>query len=221
MFRNPNIFSKCILGSGLALATLVPPGSALAKSFKVLYSFTPGDGVNPSGLVADGAGNLYGTTVNGGADGFGVVFKLDANGTETVLYSFTGAGDGANPFASLIMDKKGKLYGTTGYGGADGDGVVFKLAPNGTETVLHSFTGGNDGAIPFGVPIMDKNGNLYGTTDEGGSDGAGVVFKLDANGTETVLIPLPEETIGGDPYCRPDHGRERQSLWHDRRGRRR
>jgi uncharacterized repeat protein (TIGR03803 family) len=101
MSRNLNIFSKCILGCGLALAVLVPLGSAHARGL-VLYSFCSvancTDGADPTaGLIADGAGNLYGTTYLGGADGDGVVFKLAPNGTETVLYSFTGGSDGWTP----------------------------------------------------------------------------------------------------------------------------
>ena len=136
----------------------------------------------------DKKGNLYSTTYSyGGADGFGTVFRLAPNGTETVLYSFTGGSDGSGPYAGLIKDKKGNLYSTTVSGGADGSGVVFKLAPNGTESVLYSFTGGNDGANPQAVLIADGAGNLCSTTYAGGADGAGVVFKLAPNGTETVL----------------------------------
>ena len=87
-----------------------------------------GDGAYPlAGLIADGAGNLYSTTIDGGADGDGVVYKLAPGGTETVLYSFTGGSDGNGPFAGLIRDKNRNLYSTTIGGGADGDGVVFKL----------------------------------------------------------------------------------------------
>jgi uncharacterized repeat protein (TIGR03803 family) len=133
-----------------------------------------------AGLILDKAGNLYGTTAYGGASGLGTVFKLDTSGNETVLHGFTGTGgDGANPYAGLIMDKAGNLYGTTGYGGASGAGTVIKLDTSGNETVLHSFTGyPSDGATPFAGLIMDKAGNLYGTTISGGAFDAGTVFKL-------------------------------------------
>jgi uncharacterized repeat protein (TIGR03803 family) len=165
----------------------------------VLYSFTGGaDGANPSaGLVRDAAGNLYGTTFLGGVESgscggsCGVVFKLSPTGSETVLHSFTGGADGANPSAGLIQDAAGNLYGTTFLGGVESDscggscGVVFKLSPTGSETVLHSFTGGADGAGPYAGLIQDAAGNLYGTTSEGGansvcplSPGCGVVFRL-------------------------------------------
>jgi len=204
MSRDLNIFSKCILGCGLALAVLVPLGSAHAGGF-VLYSFCSvancTDGANPkAGLIADGAGNLYSTTYFGGADGFAVVFKLAPDGTETVLHSFTGGSDGTSPCAGLIMDSSGNLYSTTSDGGADGDGVVFKLAPDSTEKVLYSFTGGSDGSLPGAGLIMDKKGNLYGTAEEGGAHGAGVVFKLAPNGTVTVLHSFTRQgSDGGYP----------------------
>src|ERR1700730_2392125 len=119
----------------------------------MLHSFTGGtDGANPvdiGSLIADRAGNLYGTTQNGGASNLGTVVKLYPGGIETVLHSFAGGTDGANPFAGLIADSSGNLYGTTTGGGASGGGVVFKLSPGGIETVLYSFTGGRDGAAPF------------------------------------------------------------------------
>jgi len=204
MSRNLNIFSKCILGCGLALAVLAPFDSADAGSFKVLHSFagTPTDGGNPlAGLIMDKLGNLYGTTQNGGAAGAGVVFKLTPDGTETVLHSFTGGSDGTSPCAGLIMDSSGNLYSTTSDGGADDDGVVFKLAPNGTETVLHSFTGGSDGAHPYAGLIADGLGNLYGTTDEGGAVNVGVVFKLAPDGTETVLHSFTGGSDGEYPLA--------------------
>jgi uncharacterized repeat protein (TIGR03803 family) len=144
----------------------------------VLHSFGGTDGESPyAGLIGDAAGNLYGTTLYGGAS-FGTVFKLDAGGNETVLHTFTGAPDGASPSAGLISDATGNLYGTTGLGGLYGWGTVFKLDPAGNETVLHSFTSGEDGAVPWGGLIRDAQGGLYGTTYYGGAYGAGTVFKI-------------------------------------------
>jgi uncharacterized repeat protein (TIGR03803 family) len=140
---------------------------------KVLHSFGGfADGANPvAGVVRDSAGNLYGTTVFGGASGQGAVFKLDTIGTETVLYSFTGGADGGNPSAGVIRDSAGNLYGATTIGGAPGMGygVVFELDTAGTETVLHTFAGGADGANPVGGLVRDSAGNLYGTTQDGGA----------------------------------------------------
>ena len=120
------------------------------------------------------------------------VFKLtpqaDGSWTKSVLYSFTSSGtDGANPYASLIFDQKGNLYGTTVYGGAQGSGAVFKLAPKAdgswTENVIYSFLGGKDGGNPSASLIFDQKGNLYGTTQDGGNGapGNGTAFKLTPN----------------------------------------
>jgi uncharacterized repeat protein (TIGR03803 family) len=147
----------------------------------VLHSFAgrPADGELPlGGVVRDSAGNLYGTTANGGASGHGVVFKLDSTGHETVLHSFPGSpADGAEPHAGLVRDLAGNLYGTTFYGGASNHGVVFKLDSTGHETVLHCFAGGPEGAYPSADLIRDLEGNLYGNAG-GGARGGGVVFKL-------------------------------------------
>ena len=105
-----------------------------------------------------------------------------------VLYNFGGSSDGGDPYASLIRDAAGNLYSTFGYGGGTSfSGGVFKVAPDGTETVLYSFTGGADGAFPEAALVRDNADNLYGTTTQGGSDNIGVVFKVDPSGTETVL----------------------------------
>jgi uncharacterized repeat protein (TIGR03803 family) len=138
--------------------------SLAAPTETVLYSFTGSDGAGPlASLIADSAGNLYGTTSGGGTGlcnngtGCGVVFKVSPSGTETVLHSFMES-DGAFPEAGLITDNAGN--GTTFRGGASG--VVFKLSPGGTETVLHSFAG-SDGRNPQAGLILDSAGNLYGT----------------------------------------------------------
>jgi uncharacterized repeat protein (TIGR03803 family) len=155
----------------------------------ILYAFMggPGDGRYPQqgNLVMDKAGNLYGETTQGGINNYGTVFKLAPNGTESVLYAFTGQpnNDGQDPLGGLAIDRKGNLYGTTLYGGTNcnggGCGVVFKIAPNGTETVLHTFTGGADGANPFSGVIAAKKHILYGTTLNGGSGGNnGTVYAI-------------------------------------------
>jgi uncharacterized repeat protein (TIGR03803 family) len=170
----------------------------------VVYSF-PGtaDGGNPmAGLIRDSAGNLYGTTYQGGTAGAGVVFKVSAAGHETVLYTFTGGSDGGYPQGGVIRDPAGNLYGTTVGGGAAGAGTVFKVDAAGGESVLYSFTGGADGGYPYASVVRDSAGNLYGTTVDGGTAGAGVVFKLDTTGQETVLhnfTGYPDD--GGNPYA--------------------
>lgn len=176
----------------------------------VLYAFSgDADGGNPTAPVAlDSAGTFYGTTLQGGdksqyhPQGLGVVFKLDQTGKETVLYTFTGGADGGNPYAGVILDESGNLYGTAEIGGASNAGVVFELDQAG-ERVLYSFTGGADGALPMGELIRDDAGNLYGTTVEGGDTscgyqrlGCGVVFKLDSAGRETVLYTFTSGPTG-------------------------
>lgn len=199
------ISGQCILGCGLALAMLIPLGGANAQRMEtVLYSFTGGsDGGDPyAALITDNSGNLYGTTFGGGTAGWGTVFKVTSNGTETVILSFNGGSGGANPEAGVISDNSGNLYGTTYGGGTNGCGTVFKATPGGKETVLYSFTCGTngDGAYPKAGLIMDRKGNLYGTTSEGGAYGPGTVFKVSPNHSETVLVSFVGS--GGDyPYA--------------------
>jgi uncharacterized repeat protein (TIGR03803 family) len=167
----------------------------------VLYSFSGGlDGGYPEGgVIIDSAGNLYGTTEYGGAPYRGVVFKVDTAGNETVLYTFSGETDGNQPLSGLFRDSSGNLYGTTYSGGASGAGVVFKVDTLGNETVLYSFTGGDDGGSPWAGVILDASGNIYGTTAFGGTDNAGVVYKLDTTGHETVLHSFTFGADGGEP----------------------
>src|ERR1022692_672141 len=169
----------------------------------VLYSFTGGaDGGYPNaGVIRDSAGNLYGTTTAGGASNWGVVYKLDPAGNYTVLYSFTGGENGGGPYAGVIRDPAGNLYGTTSDGGAASVGVVYKLNAASQETVLHTFTGGADGSFPNAGVIRDSSGNLYGTTSSGGTANAGVVYTLDAAGRETVLYSFTGGADGSFPYA--------------------
>jgi uncharacterized repeat protein (TIGR03803 family) len=164
---------------------LVPGSGGYTES--ILYNFMGlSDGGGPQAtLLMDSAGNLYGTANNGGSFGYGVAFELSPTSggyTESVLYSFTGGVDGAGPWAGLLMDTAGNLYGTTIKGGSHNAGVVFKLSADTsggyTESVLYSFTGGGDGGTPQAGLIMDGAGNLYGTTANGGSSNEGVVFKI-------------------------------------------
>lgn len=198
------------------LLTLTCACSAVeAQTLTTLYSFagTPdGSGPGQANLL-DVNGTLYGTTVGGGAFGFGTVFELDSAGKETLLYSFTGGADGAYPISGLVRDTKGNYYGTTEEGGNlacsyfginGGCGTVFKLESNGSLKVLHTFSGGVDGAGPQGL-LLDKTGNLYGITFLGGDlncftgDGCGVIFKMDLNGNETVLYSFMGGTDGWFP----------------------
>jgi uncharacterized repeat protein (TIGR03803 family) len=167
----------------------------------VRYGF-PGvtGGVSPeAGVIRDSAGALYGTTVDGGAAYAGVVYSVDPAGHETVLHSFTGGADGGYPYAGVIRESAGNLYGTT-YAGGRGYGTVYKLDSANNEAVLYSFASGPyDGGGPFSGVIRDEAGNLYGTTSNGGTSGYGVVYKLDKSGQETVLYRFAGGADGGHP----------------------
>jgi uncharacterized repeat protein (TIGR03803 family) len=184
-----------------ALAIIALAHAPLEAGDIVLHNFAAAHrGTNPfAGVIRDQAGNLYGTTGFGGSANRGVVFKVDTQGQETVLYSFTGGADGAVPEANVIGDGSGNLYGTTNSGGASNAGVVFRLDAMGQETVLYSFTGGADGGYPYSGVIRDTAGNLYGTTTYGGGANLGVVYKLDATGHETVLHSFTGAADGGHP----------------------
>jgi uncharacterized repeat protein (TIGR03803 family) len=162
-----------------------------------LYSFGTNstDGMAPSGVLLQGSdGNFYGTTVDGGigggrsgdrVTGNGTVFKVTPTGEETVMHLFAGApADGANPVA-LIQGSDGNFYGATSDGGRNNVGAVFKLTPDGAETILYSFVAGNGPENPVGL-IQASDGNFYGTTFSGGGYGGGAVFKVTLEGVETI-----------------------------------
>ena len=160
----------------------------------VLHSFSCTDGCNPEyvTLVFDKLGNLYGTTFNGGTYGNGTVFKLASDGTLTTLHSFNaGAGDGYSPVSGVALDKKGNLYGVTPIGGSHAAGTIYEITATGVYSTLYNFTGGADGWVPRSALVLDKKGNLYGTTQDGGAGctwGCGVLYKFSpTTGVETVL----------------------------------
>ncbi len=167
----------------------------------VVHSFGHGtDGAEPiGGVVFDKTGNFYGTTLLGGASGNGTVYEVTRSGVETVIYSFTGGKDAVNPVAALSVDAQGNLYGTAPAGGAYSGGAVFKLSRSGsvwTETVLHSFKGPKDGQNPVGGVILDKAGNVYGGTFDGGVNGGGTVYRLSPSGSGWTMKIL-YSFIGG------------------------
>jgi uncharacterized repeat protein (TIGR03803 family) len=186
-------------------------GSASAANTTQIYSFGGGsDGeYTDTELVRDSAGNLYGTSVQGGTFGGGTVFQLSPSGsgwTHTVLYNFTGGTDGGEPYKGVTLDAHGNLYGTavTGGGGSceGGCGVTYKLSRNGgawTQTVIHEFTGGNDGSGPGSPVTIDQHGNVYGTTPTGGANGVGVVYEIKPGaGGSWNLVVLHTFTGGTD-----------------------
>jgi len=197
-----NLYGTTFEGGGANVGVVFKWSSS---GYEVLHNFAGGsDGASPyTGVTLDSAGNIYGTTYNGGPANAGVVYEIPAGGKETVLYSFTGGSDGAHPYAGVVLDSSGNLYGTAYQGGASNAGVVYKLSPTGQETVLYAFTGGADGGNPYGGVVSDPEGNLYGTTYAGGNQytKAGVVYRLNPAGQEKVLYTFPGYADGANPYA--------------------
>jgi uncharacterized repeat protein (TIGR03803 family) len=211
-------------GGGTVFELSAPAGDEGSWTETILRSFGNGTDGNTlfAGVVFDTQGNLYGTTYYGGAYycsgyGCGTVFELSppsggsGSWTETILHSFGAEKDGASPVASLILDAGGNLYGTTSYGTGSGCratcGVVFKVTPSGTETILHKFNF-KEGYRPVAPVIMDADGNLYGTTTSGGTygnkacdhSGCGTVFELTPTKkrwTETILHSFDQNGTDG------------------------
>lgn len=174
----------------------------LSGKLATLYSFCAetgcADGSGPlAGLIQATNGDLYGTTAYGGANSQGTIFKITSYGKLTTLYSFcaeAGCTDGQNPFSTLIQASDGDLYGTTSGGGVhDNGGTIFKVTPNGALTTLYRFcaqtpeTTCPDGFIPIGGLVQATNGDFYGTTEDGGSNRGGTIFKITPTGTLTTL----------------------------------
>jgi uncharacterized repeat protein (TIGR03803 family) len=197
--------SRCRLTLAVLVLTIVAGTVPVhAQTFSVLYNFgtNAGDPASPeySGLVAQGRdGNLYSTTVNGGTNGSGTVFKITPTGTLSVLYSFGSDAVGTPPRSGLTLGADGNFYGTIWQAGVGGFGTAFKITPSGSLTVLHSFTGAGDGAYPYAPPIQGTDGNFYGTTSAGGT-GYGIVYKLTPSGTFTKLYSF-DFTHGSAPYA--------------------
>lgn len=213
-----------LLAAAFVLTMLVAQPSP-AQTFNVIYNFNLQTGQSPwSGPTMDRAGNLYGTTFNGGSSGNGIAYKLTRVGAGwifTPLYSFAGGSDGAHPYAGVTIGPDGAIYGATYYGGGSGCGLgcgtVYRLAPPPTtcnstlcawnETVLYRFNGSADGALPFAAVAFDQAGNLYGTTLSGagngcGGNGCGIVYKLTRSGvnwTESIVHTFTGGTDGSSP----------------------
>jgi len=167
--------------------------------YKILHDFTADDGAFLRGnLIRDKQGNIYGTALFGGVNGDGTVYKYAADGTFTVLHAFNGT-DGLFPEHGVVSDSAGNLYGVTAFGGASDEGTVYKLSPKGKLKTLYSFTGQEDGGFLYGGLALDKDGNVYGSTVDGGAHAAGTVFKLTQDGTLTTLYNFTGGTDGGAP----------------------
>jgi uncharacterized repeat protein (TIGR03803 family) len=181
---------------------LSPPGNWSSEN--VLYAFAGADGAFPlNRVVFDHAGNLYGTTYQGGATGYGTVFELSRIGltwTQTRLYSFQNGTDGANPIAGVVLDSSGNLYGATTGAGSGGGGTVFQLTPSGSGWIfnlLYSFSAPAT-CGPWGTPVLDNSGNLYDTTYCSGANHLGNVFKLAPNGGGGWTYTSLHDFTGGE-----------------------
>ena len=189
---------------------LAKSGSGYASADTLLYSFTGNnDGKNPYGaLVMDGSGDLFGAARAGGADSDGVIFELAAGATATTtLYTFTGNTDGREPDSTLFMDRSGDLIGTAEQGGANARGDLFELTKTGSSystnlTTLYSFSSNTDGQYPWGGPIIDSKGDIFGTLETSGANADGGVWELPAGAT--TVTDLHEfsgvGTDGANPY---------------------
>jgi uncharacterized repeat protein (TIGR03803 family) len=167
---------------------------------KILHDLSSTDGSDIRGnLLQDKLGNLYGTALFSGANSAGTVFEYAADGTFTVLHAFDGT-DGEYPEHGLVADKAGNLYGVTAFGGASGEGTVFKISTKGKFATLYNFTNGADGGFLYGRLDIDKQGNLYGSTVDGGASNDGTVFKLSPTGTLTTLYNF----VGGSDVSGPE-----------------
>ena len=195
-FYGTTVFGGFIHGcQGLGCGTVfkITPSGALTSLYSFCRQSPCVDGEYPSsGLTIGADGNLYGTTVEGGDYGGGEVYKITPSGVLTTLHSFGLVPDGEGPESNLIVGTDGNFYGTTYAGGASNYGAVFKMTPAGETTILYNFTGGADGALPYANPIQASDGNLYGTTIQGGTStycgrGCGTIYKLTLAGTLTVL----------------------------------
>jgi len=168
------LFRSALLSSALAAIAMTPAAAATLSRADIdrirAATGAPASAVN----AGQGAASHFGIAPKG--------FKY------TIVHSFAGGtGDGFNPTAEVTLDASGNIYGTTDSGGAYGFGTIFELTPGGTETLLHSFGGSGDGTTPYGAVTFDAKGNIYGTTNSGGSGGAGIIYELASDGTYTVL----------------------------------
>lgn len=207
-----NLFPKitCLLVCGAAFLAvpLTAPGIFSTHDQPVVKPVLASLNLH-AGLAQGGDGSFYGTKDNDGSKLHGSVFHITPDGMRTTLYSFTGGSDGSSPNGGLVMGKDGNFYGTTMNGGANGEGTVFRITPNGTLTTIYSFSANTDdcdsaGANPKTGLVLGSDGNFYGTTQSGGANGWGTMFEIASNGTLATLYSFsvsdgehPTELITG------------------------
>jgi uncharacterized repeat protein (TIGR03803 family) len=177
-----NFYGTALEGGAYGFGTIFRINSN--GTLTTLVSFDNIDGANSSSSLIQGSdGNFYGTTEDGGDFTWGGIFRISPSGEFTNLYSFTGGSDGGSPIPGLVQAADGNYYGTTFLQGAHGYGTVFEMTPAGVLTTRYSFSGGSDGANPWGGLIQAADGNLYGTTQDFGTYGFGTIFRLAPTGT--------------------------------------
>ena len=197
--QDGNFYGTTLWGGADGNGTVLK--ATAAGSLTGIHSFNYEDGANPACTLVQGAdGNFYGTAQNGGTNGgWGTIFKITPAGLLTSLFSFANTND-ALPVPGLTQDADGTFYGTTYAGGTYGGGTVFKLAADGTFSSLYSFTGGNDGSNCYGGLLLASDGNLYGSTVNGGVYGLGTVFRITSDGTLATLVQF-DGYQGANPRC--------------------
>jgi kumamolisin len=181
--------------------------AANTVSYAILHNFEDGtvfdDGGNmPGGLIEGTDGNFYGVTQGGGSQFEGTVFKITPQGVETILHNFNDgsiANDGEQPTGPLVRGSDGNFYGTTQIGGASSRGTLFKITPQGVETIVYAFGSvSTDGSSPYGSLTIGTDGNFYGTTTFGGSASEGIAFKITPQGVETILHNFGDGSVAND-----------------------
>ena len=202
-----DLFGTTFQGGAYSFGTVFKLGTQGRET--IVYNFCPKTpctkGAYPGGVIPGKHGSIYGITYAGGdfscaLTGCGTVFKINHQGDLTLLHAFGGL-DGQNPNVGLVLDAFDNAYGTTEYGGAYGRGTVFKVTAAGQESVEYSFDGGANGAYPNGGLVRDAEGNLYGTTYQGGAYNYGTIFKITASGQFIVLYSFPGGGSGANPYA--------------------
>jgi uncharacterized repeat protein (TIGR03803 family) len=195
--KKGNFYGTALFGGTTGYGTVFK--YTASGKLKVLHTFNGTDGSYPEhGVVRDKAGNLYGVTAFGGTTDNGTVYEIARDGTFTTLHNFTGGADGGFLYGGLAIDRDGNLYGSTVYNGANGQGTVFKVAPDGTLTTLYSFTGGTDGGAPEGDMLLAGK-NLYSTAVAGGDQACscGGVYQVTTTGKEKLLNTFTYNTGSG------------------------
>lgn len=186
-FKFTHTMLNMLLSMLVLLGMLLPVGAGAATEFQLIQSVGKQEGIPYGKLFRDAAGNLYGTTSAGGSNESGTVFKIDSSGNFSVLHEFDHAVDGSSPYAGLIQGSDGNFYGTTFGGGSNGAGTVFRIDSSGNFKLLHEFDGAGGGGYTYSGLVQASDGNFYGTTTSGGSNSAGIVFKLEPSGNFSVL----------------------------------